>query len=93
MRIKLDGFFTEFELSVEEEQAALANPLLLAFIQNKRAAYVAAFAQAQLTTASQGELLELERQRAKISILTELIDEIVQSQTADIESESTDTPN
>lgn len=88
MQLKFDGMFTEFELSPEEEIQALNNSLLLAYLHTKRAVYATAFMSAQLATGDKGEILELERQRAKLSILTELINEVTQAQASQISDQT-----
>ena len=83
MNIKPDSLFTEYELTPEEEKAALNNPYLLAYLQSKRAAYAADFMTAQLHQGVDTNVdmvtsaIQLEQQRAKLAILTELIDEVV----------------
>ena len=86
MHIKPDGFFTEYELSEEENKHALANPLLLAYLHTKRAAYAEDFMTAQLAQGGttgvdiQTSIIQLESQRAKLQILTELINETIEAQ-------------
>lgn len=98
MQIKPDSLFTEYDLTPEEETVALNNPYLLAYLQTKRAAYAADFMTAQL---HQGvgnnvdvttSLIQLEQQRAKLAILTELIDEVVAVQSSEPEDEMATPP-
>ena len=86
MHIKHDSLVTEFELDPTEEASALSNPMLLAYLHTKRAVYVQAVVQNHLINGDALEVMELERQRAKISLLTELIGEVLQVQSPEAES-------
>lgn len=93
MNIKPDSLFTEYELTPEEEKVALNNPYLLAYLQSKRAAYAADFMTAQLHQGVDTNVdmvtsaIQLEQQRAKLAILTELIDEVVAIQSSEDEDQ------
>lgn len=84
MTPKLDGPFQMWVLTEQEQTITLASPLLLAYLQNKRAEYASIFV-SNFATAGTGELPELktlvdiERNRAMIQVLDELINECIQA--------------
>lgn len=84
MTPRLDGPFQMWDMTDNEQRQALASPLLLAYLQNKRADYASIFI-SNFTTAGDGELptmkelVNIERNRAHIQVLDELINECVQA--------------
>lgn len=84
MTPKIDGPFQMWDLTEQEQLTALASPLLLAYLQNKRAEYANIFV-TNFTTSGNGELpqikelVNIERNRAMIQVLDELLQECIQA--------------
>lgn len=80
----LSSPFQQWKLSEAETQAALGSPLLLCYLQNKRAISASIFVSSFATAApgamdKEKEFINIERNRAQLQILDELINECIEA--------------
>lgn len=76
--------FQQWTLSEEEVKSALSSHLLLAYLQNKRAVSASIFVSSFATAApgamdKEKEFTNIERNRAQLQILDELINECIEA--------------
>jgi len=76
--------FQQWNLNEQETRAALSSHLLLAYLQNKRAISASIFVTSFATAApgtmdKEKELINIERNRAQLQILDELINECIEA--------------
>lgn len=84
MTPRLDGPFQMWDLTEGEILTALKSHVLLAYLQNKRASYASIFVSNFITSGdgelpTMKELVNIERNRAHLQVLDELIEECIQA--------------